>query len=110
MTVKTEIYVVNAPSLVAAFTGYLLSLDVEERRYRDAECKLAIVQGEGLAYQNRYKEACPKFIEALSYLVGSQLKALDLTVEVDVLHKNSALQPYLSSIGNRTIRRPIAST
>ncbi|CDO71013.1 hypothetical protein BN946_scf184844.g17 [Trametes cinnabarina] len=75
MTDKDDVDVVNSPDLVAAFTGYLIRLDQEaERRYRDAECKLASVQAEGLMRQNKFDEAWPKIVEALSHLVGPKLK------------------------------------
>ncbi|KAI0659951.1 hypothetical protein C8Q70DRAFT_105866 [Cubamyces menziesii] len=74
MSGHNEVDVVNSPDLVAAFTQYLLRTELEERRYRDAECKLLLVQAEGLERQNKFSEAWPKFAEALQCLVGSQLK------------------------------------
>lgn len=47
--------------------------NLTDRRYRDAECKLAIVQAEGFARENKFKQAGLKFAEAMSHLVGPQL-------------------------------------
>lgn len=54
--------------------GLHINVRLVDRRYRDAQCKLTLVQAEGFARENKFREAGLKFAEAMSKLVGGQLK------------------------------------
>ncbi|KAM5541680.1 hypothetical protein V8D89_004661 [Ganoderma adspersum] len=66
--------VLKSPRLEEAFADYLQRLVLSERRYRDAESKLAIVEGEGFERQKKYGDAAAKFMEAMTLLLGPDLK------------------------------------
>ncbi|KAI9062026.1 galactose oxidase [Trametes sanguinea] len=74
METKKDIDVVNSRDLVAAFTGYLIQLDLEDRRNREVECQLLTTQAESLLNHNKYGVASRKYAEALTQLVGPRLK------------------------------------
>ncbi|KAJ2969591.1 hypothetical protein NUW54_g12927 [Trametes sanguinea] len=74
MATKKDIDVVNSRDLVAAFTGYLIQLDLEDRRNREVECQLLTTQAESLLNHNKYRVASRKYAEALNQLVGPRLR------------------------------------
>ncbi|KAJ2981959.1 hypothetical protein NUW54_g10807 [Trametes sanguinea] len=74
MATKKDIDVVNSRDLVAAFTGYLIQLDLEDRRNREVECQLLTTQAESLLNHNKYGVASRKYAEALTQLVGPRLR------------------------------------
>ena len=100
--------VLGSPHLEAAFMEYLRRLDMEgklllrghvktygsissltERRYREAQCKLALVEAEGLEREKKFRRAGDKFAQAFAHL----LPETNLKVPIDATNEGGVRCP-----------------
>lgn len=68
-------------------------LTLPARRYRDGECKLALVKAEGLKREKKYDEAGRNFVQAIAHLIGSELK-----IPIDATYGGGVSCPVYSNL------------